>query len=65
MRDQFGNEFTDETAHCWNCEHYEDTENSEFSWCEKLRAYLSMRQLNTMNPVTCVKFINKNKEKGD
>jgi len=60
MKDEYGNEFTDETVHCWNCEHYEDNENSAFSWCKKKKACLSMYQLKKMNPVDCVSFSNRN-----
>ena len=62
MEDSHGNEFTKKTTHCWNCKHYQDYENSAFSWCNKKNACISMHQLKTMNPVTCNGFENRHKE---
>ena len=59
MKDEYGNEFTEETVHCWNCEHYQDMGDSYFSWCKKNKACVSMYQLKKMNPVTCGKFSSK------
>ncbi len=65
MKDTHGNEFTQATVHCWNCKHYQDYENSAFSWCKKNKSCLSMFQLKTLNPVTCIKFENRYEEKKD
>ena len=62
MKDKYGCEFTDNTVHCWNCIHYRDVENSAFSLCNKNRTALIMKQMKTLNPVTCVYFENKHKE---
>ena len=62
MKDTHRHEFTEATIHCWNCKHYQDCEDSAFSWCKKKKACISMYQLKTMNPVTCNGFENRHKE---
>lgn len=54
--DEHGNEFGYHTVHCWNCKHYEDVENSPFSFCQKQRSCIVNRQLKTLNPVDCMWF---------
>lgn len=59
MKDIYGEEFTSESVHCFNCKHYRDCEDANFSLCTKQNSCLPMVQLKKINRVFCHYFENK------
>lgn len=60
MKDVYGEEFTSESIHCFNCKHYRDCEDANFSLCARQNSCLPMVQLKKIGRVFCHYFENKN-----